>query len=143
MKGRLAISGFCLLLASSHEGFSQEAAQAPRVVNVTPDSEKGWVPSEDLERQARKTASDFMAAKDGGRAEQAYAFLADIDKKDQPFPDFSGSIRQFNAKAGRVIERRIMTVTWTKNPSSAPLPGVYAALDWSAASPMSTAIAAT
>jgi len=129
MKISLAALGLCLLTASYHPGFSQQDQSAPRVVNVTSDSEKGWVPSEDLERQAQKTANDFMAAKDSGRAEQAYSFLADIDRKDQPFPDFSSQIRQFNAKAGALVERRITTVTWTKNPSSAPLPGIYAAFD--------------
>ena len=37
---------------------------APRTVNVTSDSVPGWLPSEDLERQARKTAIDFMADMD-------------------------------------------------------------------------------
>lgn len=124
-----SLLALCLLAASSGTAPAQEPAHAPRVVNVMPDSEKGWVPSEDLERQARKAANDFMAAKDSGRAEQAYAFLTDIDKKDQPFSEFSKNIRQFNVQAGAVVERRITVITWTKNPAKAPLPGIYAALD--------------
>ena len=89
----------------------------------------GWLPSEELERQARKTAIDFMAAMDEGNYAEAYAFLADLDRKDQTLPDFSDSLRQFHMRAGSVVERRIVTVTWTKNPADAPLPGVYAALD--------------
>jgi Protein of unknown function (DUF4019) len=101
----------------------------PRVVNVTTDSTPGWLPSPELEEQAKKTAVDFMAAMDGGRYAEAYAFLAEIDRKDQTLSDFSNRVRQFNSGAGAVIERRITTITWTKNPAHAPLPGIYAALD--------------
>lgn len=99
------------------------------MVNVTLDSMPGWLPSEDLERQARQTAIDFIADMDSGRYAEAYAFLADLHRRDQPFSAFSERLRQFNALAGAVIERRIVTVTWTKNPAHAPLSGVYVALD--------------
>jgi hypothetical protein len=105
------------------------SADTPRVVNVTSDSEKGWLPSEALERQARKTAVDYLADTDSGKYAEAYAFLADIDQKDQPFPAFSNSLRKFNKRAGPSVERRIVTVTWTKNPAQAPLPGIYVSLD--------------
>jgi len=96
---------------------------------VTSDSTPGWLPSEELEQQARKTALEFLAEMDRGQYEEAYGFLADVDRKDQTLSDFSDRVRQFNAQAGAVIERRIATVTWTKNPAHAPLPGIYAALD--------------
>jgi len=101
----------------------------PRVVNVTSDSMPGWLPSEDLERQARMTATDYMADIDGGKYAEAYSFLAEIDRKDQPLSAFVDRLREFNGRAGAVVERRIVTVTWTKNPAHAPLPGVYVALD--------------
>ncbi len=101
----------------------------PRIVNVTSDSTPGWLPSEDLERQARATAMDYMADMDSGRYDEAYAFLADIDRKDQPFSAFSDRLRHFNAQAGTVVERRVVTLTWTKDPAQAPFPGVYVALD--------------
>ena len=99
----LSALGLCLLVATSNSGVSQEvkSGPAPRVVNVTPDSEKGWIPSEELEKQARQTAIDFMADEDSGRVAEAYALLADIDKKDQPFAGFSDGIRKFNAQAAR------------------------------------------
>ncbi|HEY2444939.1 MAG TPA: DUF4019 domain-containing protein [Rhizomicrobium sp.] len=83
----------------------------------------------ELEKQARRTAIDFMANMDSGKYADAYAVLTDMNQKDQPFSDFSERVRRFNARAGSVIERRIVTVTWTKDPSNAPLPGVYVALD--------------
>jgi len=103
--------------------------RGPRVVNVTPDSTPGWLPSEDLEHQARRTALDYMADMDSGKYAEAYAFLADIDKKGQSLSAFSDRLRQFNARAGAVVERRVVTITWTKNPAQAPLPGIYVALD--------------
>jgi hypothetical protein len=125
------LAAWGLLAASTVAALSQDStpSRTPRVVNVTSDSEKGWIPSEELERQVRKTATEFMADEDGGRAAEAYALLAGINKKDQPFPQFSDRILKFNMQAGVVVERRIATVTWTKNPAQAPLPGVYAALD--------------
>lgn len=101
----------------------------PRVVNVTSDSVPGWLPSEELEEQAKRTALDFMTDMDGGKYAEAYVFLADIDRKNQTLSDFSERIRQFNARAGAVLERRIVTVTWTKDSAKAPFPGIYAAID--------------
>jgi len=117
-----------VLLITQKPALSADAAR-PRVVNVTSDSKKGWLPSEDLERQARKAATDYMAAMDAGKYDEAYAFLADIDRKDQPLSTFSDRIRAFNARAGAVKERRIVTATWTDNPVNAPAPGIYVALD--------------
>ncbi len=102
---------------------------APRVVNVTSDSMPGWLPSKEMEEQARKTAAAFMADMDGGKYAEAYAFIAELDRKDQTLSDFTNRVRQFNSRAGAVVERRIATVTWTKNPAHAPMPGIYAALD--------------
>ena len=121
------------LLAAPDAALSADPApvsgDAPRVVNVTADSTPGWLPSEGLEREARKTAVAFMADMDSGRYAEAYAFLAEADRTDQPFAAFSDRLSQFNALAGAVKERRIVTVTWTDNPAHAPFPGVYAALD--------------
>lgn len=122
-----------ILLSTSIAALSAEAVPAssgaPRVVNVTSDSMPGWLPSEDLERQARTTAIDFMANMDSGRYAEAYAYLADIDRKDQPFSAFANRLREFNARAGAVLERSIVTITWTNNSANAPQPGVYVALD--------------
>lgn len=106
-----------------------QPAIAPRVINVTSDSQPGWLPSEALERQARKAALDYLAAMDNGHYAEAYALLADLNRKDQPFDAFAHRLRDFNARAGAVKERRVTTVTWTKDPAHAPAPGVYVALD--------------
>src|SRR5579864_473778 len=106
---------------------ARELGGAPRVVNVTSDSEPGWLPSAEQERDARTTAIEYMADMDGGKYADAYSLLSELDRKDNPFSAYSDRLRQFNAQAGAAVERRITTVTWTKNPppASAPLPGVY------------------
>lgn len=105
------------------------ADPAPRVVNITADSASGWIPSEDLERQARKTAHDYLAARDSGRYADAYAFLAELHQRDEPLAPFTDRLRHFNALAGPVRERRFLALTWTKDPAQAPAPGVYVAID--------------
>lgn len=117
--------GSLLLLAAA----APSLADGARQINVTVDSAPDWIPSEDLERAARATATDYLAAADQGRYADAYALLADFDRKDQPFSAFSERLRKFNAKAGAVKERRIFRIAWTKDPKQAPAPGVYAALD--------------
>lgn len=96
---------------------------------MTSDSMPGWVPSVELENQVRKTAIDFMDAMDSGRATEAYTFVSDLERKEEPLAVFTDNLQKFNRRAGAVLERRIVTITWTKNPAKAPMPGVYAALD--------------
>jgi len=102
---------------------------APRVVNVTSDSAPGWLPSEALEQRVRATTLEYLEDIDAGKYADAYALLAEIDRKDQSPTAFAERVRQFNQQAGAVIERRIVSITWTKDPAHAPLPGVYAAID--------------
>jgi hypothetical protein len=108
-----------------------EAAE-PRVVNITSDSAPGWLPSEGLERDARKTAEAFFKARDAGRGRDAYALLDPIMARDQPYDVFAADLGRLNGEVGTVKERRILKVTWTKDPAQAPAPGVYAAIDLAA-----------
>ena len=105
------------------------APGAPRQVNVTSDSAAGWIPTSEQEEAARRTATAFLAALDSGKTREAYALLADSHQSQLPYAEFSSILRRFNAQAGPVVERRVTTVTWTKDSPSAPYPGVYAAID--------------
>jgi hypothetical protein len=102
---------------------------SPRVVNVTTDSEPGWLPSIEQEQAARAAAVQYLATRDAGRAADAYRQLDPINAEHLPLADFTKLLSDFNTKAGAVKERRITTLTWTKNPLSAPAPGIYAAFD--------------
>lgn len=105
------------------------AATTPPQINTTTDSAAGWLPSDEQIAGVRKTAEDYLAAEDSGRPSEAYALFADLHRQHFPFAEFSKTILKFNAQAGPVKERRIVTVTWTKDPAQSPAPGVYAALD--------------
>jgi hypothetical protein len=123
-----------LVMASVRPARADEPSPLPtvaqaRIVNVTSDSAPGWLPSTDQARVASEAALAYLAAKDAGRAEAAYAMLEDGDRALQPFAEFSRDLATFNKRAGAVAERRIVTVTWTKDSAQAPKPGVYAAID--------------
>ena len=105
------------------------ASGAPRQVNITSDSTPGWIPSPEQEDAARNTVTAFLAALDGGKTREAYALLADEHQSHLPYDEFSRIVERFKAQAGDVIERRITTITWTKDSPTAPYPGVYAAID--------------
>ncbi len=113
-------------------GVSLQEAPRPsglRQVNITSDSATGWLPSEELEREAYVTARRYFAAVDAGEYDQAYAMLGDGLKRLLPFDQFATSARKFAIQGGSLKDRRALKLTWTKDPSNAPQPGIYAALD--------------
>ena len=60
-------------------------AQAPtREVNLTANSAPGWLPSEQLEKTARKTLLDFLSALDQAHYATAYKLLADLNRRETP-----------------------------------------------------------
>jgi hypothetical protein len=137
MQSRVQVVAATIMMASAMasarlawaEGSSPSSSSEARIVNVTPDSPTGWLPSKDQARAASETVRAYLAARDAGRTEAAYAMLEDANKAVQPFAEFSRQLADFNSRAGAVAERRIVTVTWTKDPAQAPKPGVYAAID--------------
>jgi len=100
-----------------------------RGINVTSDSAPGWLPSAEQQSQVRQVALEFLAALDGGYYQRAYSLMSDIQRAQEAFDRFATRLKGFNSVAGPVIERRIIQVTWTKDPANAPAPGVYAAVD--------------
>ena len=75
------------------------------------------------------TIHRFLDAKDHGRSAEVYSMFADSLKQQQTQAAFKDAMGQFNSMAGPVKERRIVRITWTKDPAQAPAPGVYAAAD--------------
>jgi hypothetical protein len=105
------------------------ASLAQREVNLTADSKPGWLPSEDLEKQATETALAYLAAQDTGRFDQAWAMLDPHTQAMEPLEAFAKRVGEFNANAGAPLQRRITRATWTADPAQAPEPGVYVSLD--------------
>jgi hypothetical protein len=104
-------------------------APVPAQINVTSDSAPGWVPTAEQIKSLRNSTDNFLAAKDSSRSADAYALLADVNRRHQSFDGFANLVLKFNRQSGPVTERRIVTITWTKDPVQAPEPGIYAALD--------------
>lgn len=126
---RIVVLACGLLMSVSAAPVMAEDQAQHRVVNVTTDSAPGWLPSPDLEQQALATANAYFSAEDGGHYDQAYAMLSDGMKQLVAQHQYVLEERGFQDMSGAVRSRRIVRTTWTKNPSSAALPGVYAAID--------------
>lgn len=71
----------------------------------------------------------FLSALDRGDPATAFALMTDGQKAIQTFEQFARRLARLNSQARPVKERRIVRVTWTKDPSNAPAPGIYAAVD--------------
>lgn len=126
-----AVLAGSLMLASA-TGAAQAPASKMREVNLTTDSAPGWLPSEELEATALQTLARFFSFDDSGNSKEAYSMLNPGTRDILSFDVFEKDRGEFRAQAGKLRQRRIIKVTWTKDPANAPHPGVYAAVDASA-----------
>ena len=84
------------------------------------------------EQAAIATSYAYLAAKDSGRYDEAYAVLSDRMKARTPEAEWRTQAEAFAAASGPSRGRRVVEVTWYDNPSDAPEPGRYVAADFSA-----------
>ena len=121
------------LTTSQIDGLFSEASSraegTPQEINITSDSTRGWIPSADQRAQVPNVVQNFLSKLDGGFDIDAYGLLTDGQKKSEKFNEFAKRLSQFNAQAGLVKERRIVKITWTKDPANAPVAGIYVAVD--------------
>ena len=129
----LRARSFVLVLAFACSWLCTAADSSERspseVVNVTVDSEPGWVPSAEQRAGAPEILDKYLRALDGAQYEQAYGYLSDIFRQHTDFATFQDRANKFNALAGSVRAREIVAINWTKNPAHSPALGVYAAID--------------
>ena len=74
----------------------------------------------------------WLAAKDGGRYEEAWALLSDRMKGASPLAQWRAAAERFNDRAGPVRGRQVTRISFYRDPPDAPEPGLYAAADFSA-----------
>src|SRR6266487_2385999 len=135
VNGMPSVLNRVIMLMSVAALTTPSAAQAPdkvgayREINITSDSAQGWLPSEELERNAKDTVERYFAAMDGGRYRDAYEMMSDANKAQLSYKQFEQQSKQFQAQAGPLRRRDILKITWTKDPADAPYPGIYAAID--------------
>jgi hypothetical protein len=123
-----ALAGVGAARATEPVAIPDEVEQA----RVTPDSARGWTPSGEQKQALAQALHDFLGEVDAGRAEEAYAFFTEQNRRLLTPQQFASEVSQFNTLAGPLRARRILRIEWTKDPASAPGPGIYAAIDLSA-----------
>ena len=126
---RFTVVAIALIAQAVHAEPPPTPPTAYRVVNVTNDSERGWVPSVALETRALATLQSYEAALNDGHADKAYALMGDGLKRLLPYTEFANQQTKFAGLAGARIGKRILAINWTKGSAIQPKPGIYAAID--------------
>ncbi|HEY1890359.1 MAG TPA: DUF4019 domain-containing protein [Steroidobacteraceae bacterium] len=126
MKLVLALLAAVLSLTPATVTFADTPRQA---INVTTDSTPGWLPSAEQRAEVPVVTHAFLSALDRGDPATAFALMTSGQKALQTFAQFARRLARFNSQAGQVKERRIIKITWTKDPQNAPALGIYVAVD--------------
>lgn len=106
-------------------------SENPPAIAQTTSAPDGWKPSASDQSQIESQTYGYYSAKDAGDYAAAYAMFDKGMKEATHFDTWSSNARSQNAKAGHVLNRRMLKITWYKDPPSAPEPGIYAAADFS------------
>jgi hypothetical protein len=136
-KARRPLLGrYRFVTAEGKSAFEQElicTERSPRLSLLSATAGNGELEPSRADQQLVLAASySYFAAKDRGRYAAAYAALSDRMKSRFPLAEWTRSAGDFNAKAGPVRGRRVVEITWYKDPEGAPEPGLYVAADFSA-----------
>ena len=103
-------------------------ATVPQATPVAPASGAALANAEQIKRVERQ-ATQYFAARDQGRYQQAYDMMAASQKATASFAQFKARGEAFNAQAGAVQNRTIKKITWYRDPPQVT-PGLYAAVDF-------------
>lgn len=90
-----------------------------------------WHPTPADQETIRQRTLAYLEAKDRGDFKSALAMVAEPTRGMMAHSQWQDSRRKFNAAAGPVRHRQIITVSWYDHPSGAP-PGWYATADYTA-----------
>lgn len=108
---------------------------SPRIVNeinVTTESTPGWLPTSEQQADALMTLESYLDAVDGARLAEAYEMHHEGLREFQTLTEFTEIEERTRTTAGSAELWRVLKVTWSKDPVSAPMPGIYAAIDLTA-----------
>ena len=106
-------------------------SEASPSIPQTTSAPDEWKPSKSDQSEIETQTYRYYGAKDAGKYADAYAMFDQGMKEATHFDSWAANAQSQNAKAGHVINRRIIKITWYKDPPSAPEPGIYAAADFS------------
>jgi Protein of unknown function (DUF4019) len=110
-------------------GAQSAPTSARHVINVTTDSEAGWLPSEELEAEAHSTLQNYFHALDKGDHRTLWDLESVGLKGLTTFAEFQTGNQKVRKDFGRLTRLDVLQVTWTKDPADAPTPGIYVAID--------------
>jgi hypothetical protein len=106
-------------------------AATPSPVPEVTQAPDRWQPTTKDQAAVERQTYRYLTSKAAGDYSGAYAMFSDSMKEATHFDSWQISTQAFNAKAGRVLSRQVRKITWYKDPPSAPLPGIYVAVDYS------------
>ena len=105
--------------------------ETPPTIPQTTSAPDGWKPSASDQSNVESGTYRYYGAKDAGDYAAAYAMFDNGMKEAARFDSWASNAKSQNSKAGHVLNRRVIRITWYKDPPSAPEPGIYAAADFS------------
>jgi hypothetical protein len=82
------------------------------------------------QQEAVRVASEWLDLNDQGKNEQSFEMLAPTFKRNLTPTIWREAITDTNAKLGKRFSRSLRRVVWYENPRNAPLPGMYAAVEF-------------
>ena len=82
------------------------------------------------EAEAVKIANDWLNIVESGDDKQSFSMLPPIFQQNLTQDTWRESVLDRNAKTGKLISRKLRRVVWYDNPANAPLPGLYAAVEF-------------
>jgi hypothetical protein len=82
------------------------------------------------EAEAVQFASEWRDLVESGDAEGSYALLSPTFQKNLPPAQWRMVVSEAMEKMGKKLERKLRRIVWYDNPPNAPLPGLYAAVEF-------------
>jgi len=107
----------------------QEVTCGLTAATSNPHASYDWLPAETDGQLVAARTHEYLAQKDKGELDLAYGQFSDAMKATVPFDSWTKGVKEFNAKAGHVEYRKILKVSWVKDPPGVD-PGFYAAVDY-------------
>lgn len=93
---------------------------------VTPDSMRGWRPTERLQQKARKAFERVYADLEAGHDEAIYSRMGSDLRYELTYAEFQRRNARFRAEAGAVKGRQLAKLTWSKYSTATFDPGIHA-----------------
>lgn len=106
------------------------AATTPET-NVSGDSAPDWAPSPTQQHEAAAAAAAWFAAIDAGKFAKAYDLTSPLTRRAVPLNKFVADHKAVRDQTGAVVKRVTNKMTFTKDPDSAPVKGIYVSVDFS------------